>query len=294
MGQDILTFSNLVSFLTAFKKFKSPYDKIQHSALYSWRANNIEIFVPENEVGVRIACQGYSNVKFVPNVKRARELGFPNQSPIVRDMIEKSFPYITTPMVALINSDIIILPDFSERFEKIVKKYGYDIYMVGTRYDIKLNSYIDSEKNYEKVLKEERKFYDVSTSSDIFITSKFMWRKIVHEMPEFILGRYGWDNWLHMIAEIKGFRKFNCTEALITLHCQHDHQHIILQEKAQKQSAPRSLPETLSFAACVGQACVHTPHFVQFSLSIFTLTKLNLSIIHETKPKGQTKWQNGR
>jgi hypothetical protein len=240
MGQNILKGTNLISFISAFKKFKPPYDKIQHSAMFSWKANNIEVLVPDNEIGVKDACQGYSNMRLIPGVKRAREIGFPNQSPIVRDMIAKALPLIKTPMVALINSDILILPDFSERIEKILKRYGFDIYMVGTRLDIKLNVCVDSEKNYEKVLKEERKIYDKSTSSDVFITSKFMWRKIIHEMPEFILGRYGWDNWLHTIAEIKGFRKYNCTDALTTLHCNHDHNHILLTEKIPKQAAPSS------------------------------------------------------
>lgn len=230
----------LISLITAFKKFKLSYSRIQHSALYSWRANNIEIFTPENEIGIKDACKNYSNVKIIPDVKRARELGFPNQSPIVRDMIAKTLPLINTPMIALINSDIIILPDFAEKIERILKKYGFDIYMVGTRYDIKLNSLVDSEESYKQVLKKDRKMYDESTSSDIFITSKFLWRKIIHEMPEFILGRYGWDNWLHMIAEIKGFRKYNCTEVLTTLHCEHDYTHITLQEKIPKQAAPSS------------------------------------------------------
>ena len=240
MGLNILTSFSFISFISAFKKFKLPYTRIQHSAMYSWRANDIETFVPENEVGVKDACQGYSNMLLIPGVKRARDIGFPNQSPIVKDMIERALPLIKTPMVALINSDIIVLPDFAERIEKIIKKYGFDIYLVGTRDDIKLNISINSEESYQQVLKEDRKPYDRSTSSDIFITSKFMWRQIIHEMPEFILGRYGWDNWLHTIAEVKGFRKYNCTNALTTLHCAHDYRHILLTEKIPKQAAPSS------------------------------------------------------
>lgn len=232
--------TNLISFISAFKKFKPPYDMIQHSTMYSWKANKIEVVVPDNEVGLKDACQGYPNIKFVSDVKRAREIGFSNQSPIVKDMIARALPLINTPMVALINSDIIILPDFVKKIDKILKKYGYDIYMVGTRYDIKLNTSISSEESYQQVLNEDRKIFDESTSSDIFIASKFTWRKIIHEMPEFILGRYGFDNWLHTIAEIKRYRKFNCTNALTILHCEHDHKHIKIQEKIPKQNAPSS------------------------------------------------------
>lgn len=230
----------MISFITAFKKFKGQYDMIQHSALYSWNANDIRVVAPLNEVGLKEKCSGYSNLILIEGVQRARELGFSNQCPIVKDLIAKSLPLLDTTIIAFINSDVIITENFVEKIQKIINKYGYDVYMVGSRRDIQLNYYVNTPETYKKVQEEKREDYDNSTSSDIFITSKFLWRKIIYDMPDFILGRYGWDNWLHMYAEINNLKKFNCSDALPILHCKHDHMHIFYQEKAKGQAAASS------------------------------------------------------
>jgi hypothetical protein len=233
--------NNQISFITAFKKFKPPYGMIQHSALYSWHANDIKIVAPENEVGLKESCSGYKNLILFPGVKRARELGFQNQSPIVKDLIDKALPYVETPMIGLINSDIIIPEDFSSLTERIFKKYGFNIFLVTSRQDIQLNYSVNSLESYTAVQKELKQFYDTLTSSDLFITSKFWWRKIVSVMPEFILGRYAWDNWLHMYAEMNmNNDKYNASKIINILHCKHSHDHIFVQEKARDQQAPSS------------------------------------------------------
>lgn len=229
-----------ISFITAFRKFKPPFDKIQRSAIYSWKSNDIKVIAPLNEVGLEEKCSNYQNVEFIGDVKRARELGFHHQSPVVSDMISKALPKIDTVMVALINSDIIIPEDFSSILQKMLDKYGYDIYVVGARQNIELEENIDSIEKLKAVWKQKRGSYDQATSSDIFIASKYTWRKIIHEMPDYILGRWGWDNYLHMRAEILKLNKYNCSEAIPILHCNHDFRHILLQEKARERDAASS------------------------------------------------------
>ena len=232
--------NNSISFITAFKKFVGLYDIIQKSVIYSWKMNDIKVIVPANETDTKIKCSDYSNITVIDEVKRARELGFSNQSPVLKDLIEKALPHIDTTMVAFINSDIMILEDFAQKCEKIFQKYGYDIFIVGSRLNIRLNYYADSPEGYKKALSEPRLPYDDITSSDIFITSKFMWKKILQDMPEFILGRYCWDNWLHTFAEINNLKKYNCTKTLVTLHCEHPNSMIYAQEGFEGKEAPSS------------------------------------------------------
>jgi len=230
--------NNIITFVTAFKKFTGVYDMIQKSALYSWQANDIRVLAPTNEVGVENNCKGFSNVTLLRDVKRAREIGFPNQSPIIPDLLEKAIEMTTTPLLALINSDIIIPSDFSVKIERIVEKYGFDAFMAAVRHDISLLYFVDSPEAYKKVLGEPRKIYDQSTSSDIFITSKFWWKKMLKTMPPFILGRYCWDNWIHSYAEVYIAKRFNCTDVIPILHCEHGHDHLFHQEKAHGKEAP--------------------------------------------------------
>jgi hypothetical protein len=232
--------SSNITFITAFKKFKKSYDMIQQSAMYSWKINGIPVKAPTNEVDTRGKCTGYGNITLIEGVKRGREIGFPTQSPIVPDLIAKALPVIDTVMVAYINSDIIITENFVEKIQRMVDKYGYDIFVVGSRNEIDLKEYANTPKTYKKVLEQKREAYDDSTSSDIFIASKFNWRKVISEMPEFILGRWGWDNYLHMMGEVHKLKKYNCSDALPILHCKHGFHHIFLQEKKHEREAPSS------------------------------------------------------
>jgi len=226
-----------VTFLTTFRKFLGQQINIQHSALYSWKANGASIYAPLNEVGLKEAASCY-DVTFIPEVKRGREIGFPTQAPIIKDLLLKALSLINTPMIALINSDIIITDNFIVNLEKALIKYGFDSFMVGSRSDIKLTYRVDSPETYQKIQTEPRASFDNSTSSDIFIASKFLWRQIANEMPEFILGRFCWDNWLHLYGELHVGKKMNCSQALPILHCEHGHEHIKAQEGVWGKDAP--------------------------------------------------------
>lgn len=232
--------NNQISFVTAFKKFKPPYSLIQSSALYSWQVNDIKIVASENEVGLKGPCSVFTNLTLVPGIKRARELEFQHQAPVVRDLIEKTLPFIETPMVALINSDIIIPSNFNSVLDRIFRKYGFNIFLAIGRQDIQLTYQVTSPEAYQAVQKEHGKPAEDSTGPYTFITSKFWWRKVIQEMPDLILGRYGWDNWIRRYAQLHIENRLTASKALILLHCIHGHNHIIIQEKAQPGKDPSS------------------------------------------------------
>lgn len=227
--------NNQVSFVTAFKKFKGIYTPIQHSALYSWQANDISVVAAENEVGLKEPCQGYSNIILIQGVARARELGFNHQAPIIRDLIGRALTHVKTPMVALITPDIIIPSNFSSIIDEIFKKYGFNIFLYVSRQDIQLNYPVNSPDTYRAIQKEPCRS---SINYGIFITSKFWWRKIISAMPEFIMGRFSWDEWLRMYVEQNIPDRYDVAKSLNLLHCLHDYNHIILQEKAQPRKDP--------------------------------------------------------
>ena len=230
--------NKIISFVTAFKKFKGSSDIIQKSAMYSWKANDIQVFVPASEVDTKKVCKDYSNIKMLDGVRRGRDIGYNTQTPILKDLIEQAILATETTMVALINSDIILKEDFVKQIEDFFETHGYDVFLTGTRYDIKLNYCVSDEVTYKRVQKESQAVYDSFSSADIFITSKFMWRKLLTRMPDFILGRYCWDNWIHLYAQLNNFRRYNCTRWLHILHPIHGHEHIYYQEKVHGKEAP--------------------------------------------------------
>jgi hypothetical protein len=57
-------------------------------------------------------------------------------------------------------------------------------------------------------------------------------------MPEFIMGRHSFYNWLHSYAEVNEFRCFNCTNSLISLHGSHNYDNLKILEGAIGMNAP--------------------------------------------------------
>ena len=208
----------MITLVTAFRKFKGVFDSIQRSALYSWK--NMPVVIPANEVDTINICSSYSNVKILSGVSRGIEKGYLTHVPFFKDLMQKALPSIKTTMIAFINSDIVLLNNFEELCLAAFEKYGFDIVITGTRYDARLNRPIQDDASYEGFLGEKR-FLHEQNSSDIFITSKFIWRKILSGIPDFLMGRPRLNTWLHDYAERYNIKRYNCTNSLITLHCIH-------------------------------------------------------------------------
>jgi hypothetical protein len=237
----------MITFITAFKKFNGhpesvfkPYGIIQRSAVWSWRNQGIKIIAPDNELGLMKGVSPYEIV-WLKGVKTASDIGFDNFSPVFRDLMLDSIKFIDTPLIAYINSDCIIVDNFYDNLVNICKKRGTDFFSTGTRYSINLKIEINSEESYKKVLNSKRVIGDISTSSDIFISTKENFIKMANDMPEFIIGRYAWDNWIHLYA-IDNFKNlYNCTNSLTILHCNHDYKHILVQEGYELKGAPSAV-----------------------------------------------------
>jgi calcineurin-like phosphoesterase family protein len=229
----------MITFITAFKPFDLIYLPIQRSALFSYKANKTPVIAADTEGDAKKVCLGFPNVTLLTSIKTAKDLGFNNQSPILKDLLIEALKGIKTPLVGLLNSDILIPMGFKKFLQGMLKKTGDHGFTAFTRYDLNLDTEIKTVKGLRKLFTQESTIYDEATSSDLFISSYENFKKIAEEIPEFILGRYGWDNWIHSFAEVN-FRCFNGTKALKILHCRHDHSHITSQEGNPGKSAVSS------------------------------------------------------
>lgn len=209
---------------------------IQQSALYSWRANGIPVILPNNEVGIKDRCPG---VTFVEGVRRGWEIGLHTGAVILPDLMNAVLPHINTPMVALISSDMIIPPDFTERLDGLLKSQGFDTFLEGTRHNLKLGYCVNSPETYQKVQKEPWQLRN-GFSPDLFVMSKYWFKALRAEMPAFLIGRYGWDSWIHRWVEHNVPQRVDCTLGLPVLHCDHNGRLIFLQEHAWGMDAPSS------------------------------------------------------
>lgn len=230
----------MISFITAFKDFDVFYGAVQRSALYTWKENGVKVYAPDNEPTVKENVARFSNVQLVPEVLTARHFRYQNSSPILKDLLLKSLDMIDQPMVAFINSDILIPSDFAQLIRRVVTKYGTDIFIVVSRFDIDLFFEVDTMEKWRQVYDQTCTVHNDACSSDLFIASKENFRKMARSIPEFVLGRYGWDNWIHFYVHAT-FTSYNGTHLFKTLHCRHGHQHIEIQEGKPGRYAPSSV-----------------------------------------------------
>lgn len=224
----------MISFLTSFKNFDEYYGPIQRSALFSYQVNGIPVFAPDMEPPT---CE--KNINFIKGIKTGKDLGFKNSTPVIKDMILGCLDHIQTPMVGFINSDIIIPADFQSIYKRVLKKYGESVFIAVTRYDFTLKEEINDLGKLGDAFKQDALIYDEASSSDLFIASKATFKKMAEEMPNFMLGRYAWDNWLHYYAAVH-LHPLNGTYTFKTLHCRHTHQHIMDQEGSPGRKASSS------------------------------------------------------
>ncbi len=229
----------MITFITAFKSFDLTYLPIQRSALFSYKANGIPVVAADTEGDAGKYCTRFPNVILLKEIRTGRDVGFNTRSPIIKDLLVESLKMVRTPLVGLINSDVLIPMDFKDLLQKMVAKTGQQAFIAFTRYDLVLNFEMKTVHDLRKLFAREATIYDEETSSDLFISSKENFDAIAREIPEFILGRYGWDNWLHLYAKVN-FQCFNGTKTLKTIHCRHDHSHIANQERKPGRSAPSS------------------------------------------------------
>lgn len=230
----------MITFITAFKEFDDYYGAIQRSALFSYETAGIPVIAPDNVPNAEKHCSKFKNVSIYNGVKTAKDLGYKNTSPLLNDMLKRGTEQVTTPLVGLINCDVLIPEDFLDTLKAVVKKYGEGNLIVVTRHDIDLFSEIDTVDKLKSAFEQESKIYDINSSSDLFIASRNIFRALAVHMPNFILGRYAWDNWLHYKGAVH-HRGYNGTKVFKILHCRHTHSHIEIQEGRPGRKAPSSV-----------------------------------------------------
>jgi hypothetical protein len=220
----------LVTFITSTF---NPATVIQKNAIYSWKKQTIPfILAGDSDIeGTKV------------KVLTEKDLGFSGDSPIIPDMIKKSLQNINTEMVALVNADILIDGGFIPNLEKIVDKYGKDIFLTSVRRDTDWDQPIYFDSELEQALHSQFTWHQ-DASADMFLSSKEKFKKFSEEFPGFIYGRLAWDNAVHVYFRSLGIPCFNTSNFLRLYHQKHGYEHFSSGDFTKIQRNPGSHPST--------------------------------------------------
>lgn len=210
-----------LTLFTAPKPFTDPHiAMIQRNALHSWKqlGEEAEILLVGDETGMaEIAAE--LQLKHNPQVK-CNSKG----TPLVSSIFELARQSSESPLLAYLNADILIFPDFLELAKKVAQQ-AQDFLVIGQRWDLDVKSPLNFTPGWESQLQEEVKKWGRQhrpAGSDYFIFPRHLFR----EIPEFAIGRAGWDNWMIYHARQQGWRVVDATPSLLVIHQEHHYNHL--------------------------------------------------------------------
>ncbi|GAP13780.1 hypothetical protein LARV_01535 [Longilinea arvoryzae] len=211
----------LITLFSAPKPFTNPHiATIQRNAIRSWLAlgDAVEVLLLGNEDGLPEAADELG-VHLIKEVKRNAQ-----GTPLVSSLFELARRHSSTSLLAYVNADILLLPDFVAAAQTLLAD-GNPFLGVGQRWDLEIKDELDFGENWDAGLRQriqEKGVLHPPAGSDYFLYPRdcFTW------MPEFAIGRAGWDNWMIYWARREGWRVVDATADLPIVHQNHDYSHL--------------------------------------------------------------------
>lgn len=213
-----------MAFLTIFttpKPFTNPHiAAIQRNALANWRAlgEDVDVIVLGDEAGAGEAAAEYGALH-LPEVARNKE-----GTPLISDLFDQARRHADGPLLAYVNADILLLPDFVETARAAAKAKQHFL-LVGQRWDLDVSELLAFDAGWDAVLQQraqQQGKLHPPAGSDYFIFPKAEFS----EMPQFAIGRAGWDNWMIYWARRKGWPVVDATRDIFIIHQNHDYSHL--------------------------------------------------------------------
>lgn len=193
---------------------------IQRNAIKSWKAlgSDVDILLIGDDPGVEENAK-LLGVRYIKDVKRNA-----SGTPMLDDIFRLARENSNSPLLAYVNADIILKPDFVS-VSKEISQHEKKFLLVGQRWDLDVQTDLDFsdgwEESFDKDLKARGRRHPAG-GSDYFIYP----RDIFTSIPEFAIGRSGWDNWMFYEARVKGWKLINCSKAINIIHQDHDYAHL--------------------------------------------------------------------
>jgi hypothetical protein len=195
---------------------------IQRNAIKSWiLLPDVDVILLGEEIGLPEAAREF-RVKHISNVER-NESGTPlisSMFQLTRDASQRS----NSELLCIINTDMILMPDFVEAAKQAVKLKDKFV-LLSQRWDLDVTQSIDFTEGWENRLRStvgDQGSLHRPAGSDFFLFPKSCYMDI----PNFTIGRAGWDNWMIYKARKENWSVIDCTPSVMIVHQNHDYSHL--------------------------------------------------------------------
>jgi len=220
----------LITLFSAPKPFTNPHiAMIQRNAIRSWTLlPDVEVILLGEETGLAEAAKEFG-VKHILNVAR-NESG----TPLISSMFQLAREKSNSDLLCIINADMVLMSDFAEAVlesDSLLSKSQKQasglqrFVLLSQRWDYNITEPINFAAGWQSQLREAvRKQNQLHrpAGSDFFLFPKSCYTDI----PNFTIGRAGWDNWMIYKARVEGWAVIDCTPSIMIVHQNHDYAHL--------------------------------------------------------------------
>ncbi len=218
----------LITLFSAPKPFTDPrIATIQHNAIKSWTLlPDVEVLLLGEESGLAEAARELG-VTHIQNVKRNA-----NGTPLISSMFQLAREHGHGDLLCIVNADMILMPDFVEAAKQVKgqrlalsRAEGSEFVLLSQRWDLDVTESIEFTTGWQDKLRNT--VYEAGSlhrpaGSDFFLFPQSCYTDI----PDFIIGRAGWDNWMIYKAHKEGWPVIDCTPSVMIVHQNHDYSHL--------------------------------------------------------------------
>ena len=178
------------------------------------------------ETGLSEAAREFG-VRHIPDVAR-NELGAPLISPmfqLARDASQRS----DTELLCIVNADMILMPDFVkaalESRSLLLEKRQQKFVVLSQRWDLDVTQPIEFAEGWQNRLssmvhRQGKLHRPAGSDFFLFPHSSYL------DIPDFTIGRAGWDNWMIYKARKEHWPIVDCTPSVMIIHQNHDYSHL--------------------------------------------------------------------
>ncbi len=211
----------MLTIFSAPKPFSDPHiARIQRNAIASWLhlGEEVEILLIGDEPGLAEVGAEFG-VKVLQDVVRNEE-----GTPLISSIFQLASSESRHPFLCYTNSDILLIENLIDAVQHISSRSN-DFLILGQRWDLDIDRELAFGDGWQRRLMEEvqsRGRRHPPMGSDYFIFRKELFQNI----PDFALGRAGWDNWMIYAGRRAGFPVIDASEAITVVHQNHDYQHL--------------------------------------------------------------------
>ena len=209
----------MLTFFSTPKPFNGHLNVIQRNALRSWQQVHagVEVLLFGDDPGAAEVCAELG-LRHVPTVGKNR-YGTKSLSSIYDQAQELAHH----DLLCHVNCDILLLEDFRQAVD-VVTQESFPFLMAGRRWDVDIREPLDFIHTDWRILVRNLALQANQQRPPQWI-DYFVFRRGLfhHQIPEFVIGRPGWDNWLLWYARSSGAKLIDVSEVVCAVHQNHDY-----------------------------------------------------------------------